>query len=66
MWWFAYIAAEEPDGHADDEVCPEDVQTLECNHESVKEVVTKEGFVDGDGVHNGAVHDPETEQNKWS
>lgn len=57
-----HIAGEELDGHAQDEQEPEDVQALQHQQEAIKEVITKEGRIDGDWIDPGTVHDPETER----
>lgn len=38
------------------------MQTLQRHQESVEEVVAKEGPVDGDWIHPGAVDDTATEE----
>lgn len=62
---FAYIVGEEADCYTQDEDRPEDVQTLQRHQESVEEVVAKEGPVDGDWIHPGAVDDTATEEQYW-
>lgn len=57
-----HVAGEELDGHAQDEQEPEDVQALQHQQEAIKEVIPKEGRIDGDWIDPGTVHDPETEK----
>ena len=54
----SYVAWEEFDDHAQDEPSPEDVQSLQDEHQPVEEVEAEEGGVEGQGVHTRCVYDP--------
>ena len=53
-----YVVGEEAHSTAYDEHGPEDVQTLQDDHQTVEEVKTDEGRVKGQGINPRRVHDP--------
>lgn len=53
-----HLSSYELVGHAQNEVGPEDMQHLEHSHHGVKEVIAKEGRIELQRVHHGAVQDP--------
>lgn len=63
-----HIAREELDRHAQNERKPEYVQTLKHQQKPVKEVITKEGRIDGYRIDPCTVHNPgrETEDTKYN
>lgn len=57
----SYIAWQEFDGHAQDEHRPEDVQSLQHEHQPVEEVEAQEEGVEAEGVHQCRMYDPKWE-----
>lgn len=56
-----YIAAQEADGHTQNEEGPEDMETLQHHHKEIQEVVSKERRVHSHRINVRRINDAERE-----
>lgn len=57
-----YIAAQEADGHTQNEDGPEDMETLQHHHKEIQEVVSKERRVHSHWINVRRINDAEREE----